>query len=95
MIDTTDFKEVERIRLFGDVLEECFDIICGGDTNSIELCKWSKAYLLKRTNMYGNLYTKGIAAAKMLNDSYSEKLELEYNDWKKKVGIRLKGYILI
>ena len=88
MIDTTDFKEVERIRLFGDVLEECFDVICGGVVNSMELWKWAKPYLQKRTNMYGDLYTKGIAAAKMVNDSYSEKLELEYNDWKKKVGIR-------
>lgn len=88
MIDTTDFKEVERIRLFGDVLEECFDIICGGAVNSIELWKWAKVYLSKRANMYGDLYTKGLAAAKMVNDSYSEKLELEYNDWKKKVGIR-------
>ncbi|MBQ4522122.1 MAG: hypothetical protein IJA10_04120 [Lachnospiraceae bacterium] len=87
MIDATDFKEIERIRLFAEVLEECFDIICGDARNSLELWQWGKPYLSKRTNMYGNLYTKGIAAAKCVNDPYSEKLEQEYKDWKKRVGI--------
>lgn len=87
MIDTTDFKEIQRIRLFAYVLEECFDIICGGVRNSLELWKWAKPYLSERTNMYGNLYKKGIAAAKCVNDLYGEKLELEYKDWKKNVGI--------
>lgn len=88
MIDTTNFKEIEQIRLFAEVLEECFDIICGEARNSLELWQWAKRYLSKRTNMYGNLYTKGIAAAKCVNDPYSEKLELEYKDWKKKVGMK-------
>lgn len=87
MIDTTDFKEIERMRLFASVLEECFDIICGGVRNSLELWEWAKPYLSERTNMYGNLYKKGIAAAKCVNDPYGEKLELEYKDWKKNVGI--------
>lgn len=88
MIDTTDFKEIEQIRLFDEVLEECFDIICGNARNSLELWQWAKLHLSERTNMYGNLYTKGIAAAKCVNDPYSEKLALEYKDWKKKVGIK-------
>lgn len=87
MICTTDFKEILRIRLFDSVLEECFDIICGNAMNSLELWQWAKPHLSKRTNMYGNLYMKGIAAAKCVNDPYSEKLELEYKEWKKKVGI--------
>ena len=87
MIDTIDFKEIEQIRLFGNVLEECFDIICGGAENSLGLWKWAKPYLSNRSNMYGNLYKKGIAAAKYVNDPYSEKIEQEYKDWKKKVGI--------
>ena len=87
MISTTDFKEILQIRLFDSVLEECFDIICGNAMNSLELWQWAKPHLSKRTNMYGNLYTKGIAAAKCVNDPYSEKLELEYKEWKKKVGI--------
>jgi len=88
MIDTTDFKEIEQIRLFCCVLEECFDIICGGATKPLELWKWAKTYLSKRTNMYGNLYKKGIAAAKYVNDPYGKKLEQEYREWKKKVGLK-------
>ena len=88
MIDTTNFKDIERIRLFGDVLEECFEIISGGVKESVELWKWAKPYLKIRTNMYGNLYTKGIAAAKIVGDSYSVELEQEYMNWKKKVGLK-------
>lgn len=88
MIDTADFKEIERIRLFGDVLEECFEIICGGAKDSVELWKWAKPYLQKRANMYGNLFVKGIAAAKCSNDSFAIQLEQEYIDWKKKVFVR-------
>ena len=88
MIDTADFKEIERIRLFGDVLEECFEIICEGAKDSVELWKWAKPYLQKRANMYGNLFVKGIAAAKCSNDSFAIQLEQEYIDWKKKVFVR-------
>ena len=88
MIDTTDFKDIERTRLFGDVLEECFEIISGGVKESAELWKWAKPYLKTRTNMYGNLYTKGIVAAKTVGDSYAVELEQEYIDWKKKVGLK-------
>ncbi|MCH5270328.1 MAG: hypothetical protein J1E83_06215 [Lachnospiraceae bacterium] len=86
MIDVTDFKEIERIRLFGDVLEECFEIICGGVKDSIELWKWAKPYMQKRENMYGNLFEKGIAAAKYSNDPYAAQLEQEYMEWKKVYG---------
>lgn len=85
MIDTTDFKEIERIRLFGDVLEECFEMICGGVKDSVDLWKWAKPYMQKRTNKYGNLYKKGIEAAKCIDDSYAVQLEQEYTDWKNKV----------
>lgn len=88
MIDTTEFKDIERIRLFGDVLEECFEIISGGVKESAELWKWAKPYLKIRTNMYGNLYTKGIAAAKTVGDSYAMELEKEYIDWRKKAGLK-------
>ncbi len=87
MIVTTNFKDVEKIRLFGDVLEECFEIISGGAKDSTELWKWAKPYLQKRTNMYGNLYTKGIAAAQVVGDSYATQLEQEFIEWKKKVGL--------
>ena len=88
MIDTTDFKDIERTRLFGDVLEECFEIISGGVKESAELWKWAKPYLMIRTNMYGNLYTKSIIAAQTVGDSYAVKLEQEYIDWKKSVGLK-------
>lgn len=88
MIDTTDFKDIEKIRLFGDVLEECFEIISGGAKDSTELWKWAKPYLQARKNMYGNLYTKGIEAAKTVVDSYAVELEKEYKEWKKKVGLK-------
>ena len=87
MIVTTNFKDVEKIRLFGDVLEECFEIISGGAKDSTELWKWAKPYLQKRTNMYRNLYTKGIAAAQVVGDSYATQLEQEFIEWKKKVGL--------
>ena len=58
MIDTTNFKDIERIRLFGDVLEECFEIISGGVKESIELWKWAKPYLKIRKNIVWKLIYK-------------------------------------
>lgn len=88
MIATTDFKEIEILRLFGDVLEECFEIISGGIKEPDELWKWSKPYLKNKRNMYGNLYTKGIEAAKLVDHSYALELEQEYMVWKKQVGLK-------
>lgn len=87
MIETTDFKEIERIRLFSNVLEESFEIICGFPKVSEELWQWVKPYLQEKTkaNMYGNLYKKGIEAAKCVGDPYAVQLEKEYSDWKKKM----------
>lgn len=91
MIDTTDLEKIERIRLFGGVLEESFEIICGGARESLEVWKWAKPYLQKKVNkyenMYGNLYMKGIAAAKATNDAYAILLEKEYVTWKKKMHL--------
>lgn len=87
MIETVDFGEIERIRLFSDVLEECCDLICNAVESSSDLWVWTKPYLQKRSNMYGNLYTKGIAAAKATNDSYATQLEQEYVAWKTKMKL--------
>ena len=87
MIDTVNFKDIVEIRLFSTVLEECFDIICGGVSDSAQLWQWAKPYLLNQTNMYGNLYKKGIAAARCVNDLYSEQLEYDYREWKKMMEI--------
>lgn len=90
MIDITDFEEIERIRLFSAVLEESFEIICGGVREYLGLWEWAKPYLQKKAkyeNMYGNLYTKGIAAAKAVNDTYAIPLEKEYVTWRKKMQL--------
>lgn len=81
MIAATDFKEIEKIRLFGDVLEECFEIICGEVKDARDLWEWAKPYLQKRKNRYGDLYTKGISAAKTIHDDYAVQLEQEYMNW--------------
>lgn len=92
MTATIDFCDIEELRLFGDVLEECFEIICSGVKESHKLWIWAKPYLQKKAKiygyMYGNLYKKGIAAAKYLNDSYTEQLEEEYLKWKDKVRLK-------
>ena len=84
MIDTTDFKEIQTIRLFASVLEECFEIVCGLNDTPIELWEWSKKYLLmmEKGQKFGNLYEKSIAAAKCCGDEIAKNLEEEYNTWK-------------
>lgn len=87
MTDTTNFESIIRIRLFSSVLEECCDIACSYPEKSEELWQWTKPYILTRTNMYGNLYTKAIAAAKAAKDSYADILAKEYDKWKKEMKI--------
>ena len=89
MIDTTDFKEIQMIRLFKSVLEECFEIVCGVRDTPIDLWEWAKKYLLKmeKRQKFGNLYEKSIAAAKRCSDEIVDDLEKEYADWKKEVSI--------
>jgi hypothetical protein len=84
MIDTTDFKEIQTIRLFASVLEECFEIVCGLNDTPIELWEWAKKYLLmmEKGQKFGNLYEKSIAAAKCCGDEIAKNLEEEYNTWK-------------
>ena len=87
MLETINYKEIRGIRLFGDLLEAAFEIICNCPNASKKLWKWAKTELQHMSNRYGNLYTKGIAAAKAVNDSYAMRLEKEYSDWCKEVGI--------
>lgn len=70
------------------MLEESFEIVSTCPNTSADLWHWAKSYLPGRTNMYGNLYTGAINAAKSVNDPYAEELEREYFAWKQKVGIR-------
>lgn len=87
MIDTTDFKEIQMIRLFRSVLEECFEIICGLSDTPVDLWEWAKSYLLMmdKKQKFGNLYEKSIAAAKCCRDEIAEALEKEYAEWKEEV----------
>ena len=80
MIDTTDFKEIQMIRLFRSVLEECFEIICGLSDTPIDLWEWAKSYLLMmdKKQKFGNLYEKSIAAAKCCGDEIAEALEPKF-----------------
>lgn len=74
-------QEIQRIRLFGDLLEAAFEIVCNSPETTKELWNWSKIKMREKTNRYGNLYQKGIAAAKAAGDSYADQLEQEYSDW--------------
>lgn len=87
LLETVNYKEIKGTRLFRDLLEAAFEIICNCPNTSKKLWKWAKTELRHISNRYGNLYTKGIAAAKADNDSYAEQLEKEYSDWCKEVGL--------
>lgn len=68
---------------FNAVLEYGLDIAVNEPEFRAELWSRIKPELQKRESLYGNLYKKAIAAAKFLNDPYSEQLEKEYIDWMK------------
>lgn len=88
LLENSNYREIIRIRLFGDVLEECFEIICKYDEKALSLWKWAKPYLQDRENMYGNLYIKGIEAANAVNDPYAKELEARFDDFKEKTSIK-------
>ena len=88
LLENTNYQEIIRIRLFTDVLEECFEIICKYDEKALSLWKWAKPYLQKRENMYGNLYIKGIEAANAVKDPYVKELEARFDDFKEKTSIK-------
>ena len=88
LLENSDYHEIIRIRLFGDVLEECFEIICKDENVALPLWKWAKPYIQNRNNMYGNLYIKGIEAAKAVNDPYANELEARFEEFKEKTSIK-------
>lgn len=87
VIETLPYEDYKTIRLFDDLLECSLDLICQAPQNKDTLWTWAKPYTKGKTNMYGNLYTKAINAAKIMQDPYATQLEQEYSAWKKKVGI--------
>lgn len=89
VIETTDCEKVRILRLFKDILELCFEITANVPSISGSLWNWAKAELQKlpRSGWYGNLYKKGIAAAKAMDDPYGKQLEQEYEDFLTSVRI--------
>ena len=49
-----------------------------------ELWEWAREGLKREKSWYGNLYKKGIAAAKAMQDPYVAHLEEKYKAWQKK-----------
>lgn len=88
LLNEYSLGDVKKFRLYDYFLEYGLDIAVNEPDFMAELWEWIKPELQKRKNMFGNLYTKGIVAAKALNDPYAEKLEAEYIAWKNKVGIQ-------
>ncbi len=93
VIQSTDYKQVRRLRLFGDILEGCMEVIAQKPAGTFDLWEWTKGELegKPRINRYGDLYTKGIAAARAVGDPFADKLEQEYLDWRRESHENLVG----
>lgn len=80
VIKTTDYGQIRTLRLFKDILEACFEITANYAGAAAGLWNWAKTEFQKvpQSSWYGNLYTKGIAAAKAMDDPYGKQLEQEY-----------------
>lgn len=104
--ELSEHTQILGLRPLGDLLEEAFEVICleraAGEGNAAvcpgldgkkteELWQWAKGKFINGTEWYGNLYTKGIAAAKAMEDPDAIKFDREYGDWCKKVGIKKRG----
>lgn len=83
VIKTTDYGQIRTLRLFKDVLEACFEVTANYEEAAACLWNWAKTELQKvpQSSWYGNLYTKGIAAAKAMDDPYGKQLEQEYKSF--------------
>ena len=89
LLETRDYGQVRGIRLFGDILEECCEIVAHDPAGNQGLWTQIKEELQAQSQSawYGNLYTKGIAAARAADDLYAEKLERAYRKWRKERGL--------
>ena len=83
VIETTNYRQIRTLRLFKDILEACFEVAAKDADAAAGLWNWAKAELqnVPQSSWYGNLYTKGIAAAKAMNDPYGKQLEQEYENF--------------
>lgn len=83
VVETTDYGQIRTLRLFRDILEACFEVTANRPAEAAGLWNWAKAELqgVPQSGRYGNLYKKGIAAARAVDDSYGKQLEQEYEDF--------------
>ncbi len=83
VIETTDYEQIRTLRLFKDILEACFEVAANYGEAAAGLWNWAKTELQKvpQSSWYGNLYIKGIAAAKTMDDSYGKQLEQKYESF--------------
>ena len=83
VIKTTDYGQIRTLRLFKDILEACFEVTANYSKAATGLWNWSKTELqeVPQSSWYGNIYTKGIATAKAMNDPYGKQLEQEYENF--------------
>ena len=67
----------------------CFELTASDAKTGAGLWSWAKAEFQKvpQSGRYGNLYKKGIAAAKAMNDPYGKQLEQEYEKFLQSVRI--------
>lgn len=90
VIDATDYKSIRTLRLFGDILEACLELIVQIPDKASGLWEWTKDELKNKpwSSWYGNLYTKGMDAAKAVNDPYGEEIEEAYVKWMRDIKLR-------
>lgn len=83
VIKTTDYEQIRTLRLFKDILEACFEVAANHGEAAAGLWNWAKTELQKvpQSSWYGNLYKKGIAAAKAMDDPYGKQLEQKYESF--------------
>ena len=83
VIKTTDYQQIRTLRLFKDILEACFEITANQTEAAAGLWNWAKTELQKvpQSSRYGNLYKRGIEAAKAMDDPYGKQLEQEYESF--------------
>lgn len=74
-------------RLRGELLETAFELISSDRAVGGCLWEWAKAEFGRLTNICGNVYTKGIEAARAMEDTYALELEKEYQAWREKMGL--------
>lgn len=74
-------------RLRGELLETAFELIYSHRAVGGSLWEWAKTEFGRLTNICGNVYTKGIRAARAMEDTYALELENEYAAWREKTGL--------